>query len=506
MSLSTASALTFCPPASRKFVLAAAILASSMGFIDGSVVSVAMAAIRADLGASLIDAQWISNAYALTLSALILVGGAAGDRFGLRATFIFGIALFVAASVACAVAPNAASLIAFRAIQGAGAAIMVPCSLALIAKAYPKAERSAAIGLWAAASGMTTALGPVIGGVAIAIFGDSVWRAIFAINLPLGAVAIYLLIARVPGDRPTQHKRLDLAGALLATVGFGGLAYGLTALGAEVDANRLAMIAIVGGLVAIAVFVWWQLRATAPMVDLSLFSNRAFAGANVATFLLYFALSAILFFLPMALIAGWNISPASVGLLFLPLSASIALLSGLAGRLAGRIGPRVPIAAGSAIVAAAFAGLGVMTMAGWHSFWGSAFPAMIVMGLGMALVVSPLSSAVMTVVDDEQTGAASGINNAVSRIAGLIAVASMGALASLVYAAWLGELAALAPQFGAAPEIALDAHVDLMRIAAGDAALAIVALVSAGFCVFAAIVTLLTVPHGPAGQTVDPPD
>src|SRR5688500_9564096 len=226
-----ASGSTFCPHSRRRFVLIAAILASALGFIDGSVVSIAIPAIRADLGATLADAQWISNAYALTLSALILAGGAAGDNFGLRRTFVAGIVLFVVASLACAAAPGAASLIVARAVQGIGAAIMVPGSLAIIAKAYPKKERGRAIGIWAASSALTTALGPVIGGVLLSSFDDSVWRWIFAVNLPLGGLAIYFLAAKVPADAPGATRALDLGGAALATASLGALAYGFTVFG-----------------------------------------------------------------------------------------------------------------------------------------------------------------------------------------------------------------------------------------------------------------------------------
>ena len=214
-------------------MLIAAILASALGFIDGSVVSIAIPAIRADLGAMLSDAQWVSNAYALTLSALILAGGAAGDNFGLRRTFAAGIALFIAASMACALAPTVALLIAARAIQGIGAAIMVPSSLAIIAKAYPRQERGRAIGIWAASSALTTALGPLLGGLVLSSFDAGIWRAIFAINLPLGGIAIYLLLAKVPADEASDRHKLDLGGAAIATAALGALAYGLTAISAE---------------------------------------------------------------------------------------------------------------------------------------------------------------------------------------------------------------------------------------------------------------------------------
>lgn len=488
---------TFCPQSRRRYVLISAILASALGFIDGSVVSIALPAIRADLGASLVDAQWISNAYALTLSALILVGGAAGDRFGMRRAFIAGISFFIATSLLCAFAPNAPFLIGARALQGVGAALMVPGSLAIIAKAYPKAERGRAIGIWAAASALTTALGPVVGGMVLSAFDDSVWRAIFAVNLPLGGLAIFLLIAKVPDDSPTEKRKLDIGGAALATVALGSLAYGLTS-GAS-GAGPVAFIA--AGLFALAVFLWWEARAEAPMMKLSLFSIAAFSGANAATFCLYFALSGILFFLPMLLIAGWGVDEAQTGFIFLPLSAAIALLSGFVGRLADRIGPRVPIAGGSLVVALAFSGLALLVGSGIRHFWTGVFPLMILMGLGMALVVSPLSSAVMTAVEDDDTGAASGINNAVSRIAGLVAVAVLGVVVAGRYAAVLGGTPDM-PGFGEQGNLPGDA--EALRIAASDAAFAAVAWITAALSLAAALIAWATTPGaGDAAQAKD---
>lgn len=492
---------TFCPQPQRRFVLIAAILASALGFIDGSVVSIAIPAIRSNLGATLVDAQWISNAYALTLSALILAGGAAGDNFGLRRTFVVGISLFVAASVVCAMAPNPTFLILARALQGIGAAIMVPCSLAIIAKAYPKGERGKAIGIWAASSALTTALGPVLGGLILSTFGAGMWRSIFAINLPLGGLAIYLLLAKVPSDAPARRRGLDLSGAALVTAALGALAYGLTAMTAENDgaSPKLAIVSIVAGLVLLGPFLVWESRQREPMVDLSLFGNRAFAGANVATFFLYFALSGILFYLPMLLIAGWGLSPASTGFIFLPLSVAIALLSGPVGRFSDKTGPRLPIATGSLVVAVAFAGLAIVAGAGFHGFWIGVFPLMVLMGLGMALVVSPLSTAIMTAVEDKDTGAASGINNAVSRIAGLIAVAAMGAVAAFRYAAVLGEGVASVPGFGE-PVANLPDGLETVRLAASDAAFSAVAWATALLCVLSAITAWTTVAGVPPSK------
>jgi EmrB/QacA subfamily drug resistance transporter len=489
---------TFCPQPRRRFVLIAAILASALGFIDGSVVSIAIPAIRSDLSASFGDVQWISNAYALTLSALILPGGAAGDNFGLRRTFTAGIALFAFASIICSISPSPALLIAARALQGVGAAFMIPGSLAIIAKAYPKQDRGRAIGIWAASSALATVLGPVLGGFVLSAFGDSIWRAIFAINLPLCGLAIYLLLVKVPPDTATDRRKLDLTGAALATMAFGALAYGLTAMTAGDGRSSIggpaAFISV--GVVLLAVFIFWERRQEQPMADLSLFRSRPFAGANAATFFLYFALSAILFYLPMLLIAGWGLSPAEAGFIFVPLSGAIALLSGPMGALADRIGPRLPITGGSLLAGAAFGGLAAVTEAGYHGFWSAIFPLMIVLGFGMGLVVSPLSTAVMTSVEDKDTGAASGINNAVSRIAGLIAVAAMGVVAFSRYAAALGEEAATLPGFGEVGR-ALPSELDAQRIAASDAAYSAVAWVTAVLCVLSAAIAWMTVPGTP---------
>ncbi|HEY4191004.1 MAG TPA: MFS transporter [Mesorhizobium sp.] len=495
-----ANGASFCPQSSRRFVLIAAILASALGFIDGSVLAIAIPAIRVDLGASLAQAQWISNAYALTLSALILAGGAAGDRFGLRGTFIAGIGLFILASLACALAPNPPVLVLFRAIQGIGAAIMVPCSLAIIAKAYPKNERGRAIGIWAAASALTTALGPVLGGLLIASFNESIWRAIFAINLPLGAVSIYLLFAKVPADKPTEKRALDLGGAALATLAFGVLAYGLTALNGKGEGGLSGM-SIAAGIVLLVVFIGWEIKQREPMIDLGLFRSPAFAGANLSTFFLYFALSANLFYLPMLLIAGWGLSAGEVGFIFLPLSGFIALLSGRVGRFSDKAGPRLPLAVGSLLVAFAFAGMALLAFAGFHHFWTGIFPLMALLGLGMALVVSPLSTAIVTAVEDKDTGAASGINNAVSRIGGLIAVAAMGSVAAVVYAKTLGGAGgADAPGFGEPVQAGMAHSLDLARMAASDTAFAAVALVTAVLCLLSAIVAWMTIPGNQSGS------
>lgn len=477
-------------PHSRRFVLVAAILASSMGFIDGSVISIAIPAIRADLGATLADAQWVSNGYLLLMSSLILLGGAAGDRFGLRNTFGLGIALFVTASFICALAPTPLVLVIARAVQGTGAAFMVPGSLAIIAKAYPREERGRAIGIWAAASSLTTIAGPVIGGFMLTALGEWSWRLVFAINLPLGLLALALLWFRVAPDRPEAGRRLDLVGAILATLALMLIAYGLTGDGTENAPPLSHIIAWCGGgLVLAAAFLVWEARNAAPMLPLRLFGNISFSGANGLTFALYFALGGTMFFLPMTMIGGWGESPATVSLTLLPLGIALTVLSSFSGKWADRFGPAPLIALGSLIVAGAFAALGLT--APMHSAWLAVLPAMMGLGLGMGLVVSPLSTAVMTSVDDGDTGVASGVNNAVARVAGLVAVALLGAIIAPVFDAALGSAAELPIFFGMATE-GLSAQEEALRLAATDAAFATIAYVTAALSVVSAVVAWLT--------------
>ncbi len=419
----------FVPPNRRIYVLIAAILASSMGFIDGSVISIATPAIRSNLGASLADAQWVSNGYLLLLSSVLLLGGAAGDRFGIRNVFAGGIIVFVGASMASALAPTPLFLIVARAIQGLGAAFMVPSSLAIIARAYPRDERGGAIGIWSSASSFTTIAGPVIGGLVLTLLGDWSWRLVFAVNLPLGGVALFLLFTQVPADKPDADRKLDVVGAGLGTAALLLLALALTG---ETTPTTWRLALGAAGLVLTGTFLWWESRTKAPMLPLGLFRDKAFSGAQGLTFALYFSLAAITFYLPSTLIAGWGITPAEVSLVLLPLGIILTVVSPFAGKYADRFGAGLMIAAGATIVAIAFAGLGLLI--GIHSLWFVVLPMMILFGLGMSLVVSPLSTAVMTSVADRDTGTASGVNNAVARVAGLFAVATMGGLGALIFA------------------------------------------------------------------------
>lgn len=477
-------------PDSRRFVLVAAILASSMGFIDGSVISIAIPAIRADLGATLGDAQWVSNGYLLFLSALILLGGAAGDRFGLRKVFGLGIIVFVAASLVCAMAPTPLILIIARAIQGMGAAFMVPGSLAIIAKAYPREERGRAIGIWAAASSLTSILGPIIGGFLLTALGDWSWRLVFAVNLPLGLIALSLLWFKVAPDRPEAGKRLDVIGAVLATIALMLIAFGLTGDGSEsVPPLSHTILWCGAGLVLTAVFLVWEHRTKAPMLPLRLFANRGFSGANGLTFALYFALGGTMFFLPMTMIGGWGESPATVSLALLPMGVLLTALSSFSGAWSDRFGPGPLIALGSLIVAAAFTSLGLT--APLQNVWFAVLPSIALLGLGMGLVVSPLSMAVMTSVDDRETGVASGVNNAVARVAGLFAVAFLGAVVAQVFEQGLGELAELSIFFGV-PAPDLSQTQEVVQHAATNSAFAVVCYITAGLSLVSAAIAWLT--------------
>lgn len=414
-----------CRPEHRRFILAAAVLASSMGFIDSSVTAVAIPAIRASLSASLEAAQWISAAYLLTLTSLVLMGGAMGDRFGVARVFGGGILFFVLSSLACAAAMDASQMIAARALQGVAAGVMVPGSMAIVSRAYPRSERGRALGLWAAASTATTALGPVLGGLLLSIGDGEVWRLIFALNLPLGLCAMVLLRRYANPSKGKPGVPLDLAGAALATLGLGLIAAGLTTAGA------LAIPLSVAGAVVFGGFLAMESRSPHPMIRLGMFANRAFSIANLATFLLYFAITGVGFYLPMTAMSAWGRSPIEVTLAFLPTAILIALLSGPVGRLADRVGPFVPMAAGAFIVSAAQ--IGLVFVAGEADFWRQIFPLTVLSGFGIALVVAPLTIAVMAEAGEAEQGAASGINNAVARAATLVAVAMLGRIAAAGY-------------------------------------------------------------------------
>lgn len=460
--------VSFCAEADRSIILWAAILASSMGFIDSSITSIALPAMREALGASLPQAQWINAAYLLSLSALVLVGGAMGDRFGIARIFSVGILVFVAGSLACAFAVTPEQMIAARAVKGVGAAMMVPGSMAMISRAYPRDERGRALGSWAGASTLTTAMGPVIGGMFVTWGGELGWRMIFALNLPLGLVALWLVRGRTPGDTGKPGVRVDLVGAALATASLGLMAWALTEATAPVWVAPAA-------LASLAAFLAWEAVTPAPMLRLGLFRNRTLAVTNVVTFVLYFALNGVMFYLPMTAVTAWNVTALEVTAAFLPISILIGVLSAPAGRMADRWGAGPLMAAGSALVALAYGGLWLAAPLGL--FWTHVVPLTALAGLGLGLVVAPLTAAAMQGAEDGEQGAASGVNNAVARVAGLIAVALLGRMAAEAYGPG-------APGFGVTGDSA-------QHLAATGAAFGTVALAASLMAALAAALALL---------------
>jgi EmrB/QacA subfamily drug resistance transporter len=413
-----------CRRAVERAVLAAAIIGSSMTFVDGTVVNVALPVLRQSLGAGVSEVQWIVESYMLFLASLILVGGALGDRWGRRRVFAGGVLLFAMASAWCGLAPDAPHLIVARGVQGVGAALLVPGSLALISASFSRQHRGRAIGTWAAWTSIAAGVGPLAGGWLVEHLS---WRWIFFLNLPFAVLVLMLVWLRVPETRGgTRPGPIDWPGAALVTLGLFGLVYGLIRGGAEgFDTAAIASLAV--GLAALAVFGWLELRTAHPMVPPALFRSPGFTGANLITLFLYAGLGAILFVLPFHLIQRRGYSPVEAAAALLPFVATMFLLSRWAGGLLDRYGARLPLTLGPVI-----AGLGFwlfVPLAGRGSYWTEIFPAVLVMSLGMAVTVAPLTATVMTSVEEAHTGLASGVNNAVSRVAMLLAVATVGLVA-----------------------------------------------------------------------------
>jgi EmrB/QacA subfamily drug resistance transporter len=413
------------------------VCASSLSFIDGSVLNVALPAMRESLGASAAEIQWVVNGFTLPLAALILLGGALGDHQGRRRWLVIGTLLFALASLLCALSRSLELLLLGRALQGVGAALLLPNSLALLNSAYEGEARGRAVGIWAAAGAISSAIAPLIGGWLVDHAG---WPTIFYINLPFAAAAVAVALAKVPEAKDKEKAPLDLAGAALATLGLGGLTYGLTLWSAHRSLSLVAGAGIAAGIILLAVFVLSERRAgPKAMIPLRYFRDPCFSSLNLMTFLLYGTLGSSLLLLPYVLISAGGYSPVEAGLAMIPLSILIGAGSPIMGKLASRIGPRIPLTAGPSIVAFGF--LLATRVASDQAYWTNVFPAVTLIALGMAILVAPLTSTVLVSVDPEHTGMVSGFNSALSRAGGLLGVSLLGAVLAEQGQALLGPYA-----------------------------------------------------------------
>jgi EmrB/QacA subfamily drug resistance transporter len=417
----------------KRLTLVATILGSSIAILDGSVVSVALPSIERSLGGGLAGQQWVSNAYLLTLGSLILLGGSLGDIFGERRVFAIGVAAFGATSLLCAVAPTIELLIAFRALQGVAGALLTPSSLAVIVSTFPDRERGPAIGTWTAWGTIAGALGPLIAGV---ILGVASWRWIFVINVPLVLGCLWLIAKAVPATGGTSTKRkVDVIGALLCVLGLGGTVYALIEQPRLGWSDPAVAISLIGGLILFAAFLFYESRVSDPMLRLDLFKSRNFAVGNVETLALYGGLSALFFFLVLYLqqVAGY--SPLGSGLALLPESLVMFALSSRFGALADRLGPRLFMGGGPLI-----AGVGMLMLLSVGvrvDYLTEVLPGVLIFSLGLSITVAPLTAAILAGVDKDEAGIGSAVNNAVARVAGLLATVTIGALVAAQFSSSL---------------------------------------------------------------------
>jgi EmrB/QacA subfamily drug resistance transporter len=414
-------------------VLPTSILGSSLGFIDSSVVNVALPKVQSELGVGFEASQWVANAYLLTLASLILFGGSVGDTIGQRRTFILGLSGFAAASIACGLAPTAAALVVFRGVQGAAGALLIPASLALVGTAFSGEDRGRAVGTWAAAGALTTALGPPLGGWLVDVVG---WRSVFFLNAPIAAAALAMAI-QVRPDRPDRGGSLEFLSPILGVLCLGSASYGLIEAGTEASSRGAAftLLALPLG----ALLVWRERRASHPVLPPRLFGDRRFVVANALTAVLYAALTGSLFLLPFILISTYGYSAAGAGAAFLPFSAIMAAGSRTAGTFAQRVGSRAMLAAGSLVTASGYAVLALS--AARPEYWLGFLPGLVLTGIGMTACVAPLTTVVLDAAPCDLGGSASGVNNAAARLGGLVAVAALGFAFGSAFASALASVA-----------------------------------------------------------------
>jgi EmrB/QacA subfamily drug resistance transporter len=421
--------------AAGRWVLATTVLGSGIVMIDGTVVNVALERIGTELGADFTGLQWTVNAYTLTLASLILLGGSLGDHFGRRRVFVIGVAWFALASLACGLAPNIEMLIAARALQGVGGALLTPGSLALISASFHGPDRAAAVGAWSGLGGIAGAIGPFLGGWLV----EWTWRAVFLINLPIAALIIAVALRHVPESRdPESAPGLDYTGTVLAAAGLGALTYGLTGLG-ERGPEPVLLVTVAVGVLALVVFVLVERRSPHPLVPPALFRNPTFSAANFATVLIYGALGVVFLLLVLELQTVAGFSPLAAGATLLPVTLVMLLFSARAGALAARIGPRLPMSIGPLVSAAGL--LLLLRIDATTSWLIDVLPAMLVFGAGLALTVAPLTATVLDAAPDRYAGSASGVNNAVARAAGLLAVAVVPGIAGITGADYTDPVA-----------------------------------------------------------------